>query len=148
MVYHGAGIYGIYNVMEDKIYIGASSDIEKRFSQHRSNFRKRSNANPMYKEPLEHFVFLVLRKMTGEEYTKYGSLFEQLFIERAKTDRMPVYNQVNTDGVIYSVFHAFGMLDTIQNEIQKECGTRRCWLKQMNIKSKKEVLNKSRKASA
>ena len=29
MAYKGAGIYGLYNVMENKIYIGQSNNIEK-----------------------------------------------------------------------------------------------------------------------
>lgn len=145
MAYNGAGIYGLYNVMEDKIYIGSSSDIGKRFSQHRSNFRKKSNTNSMYKEPIENFAFLVLRKMTNEEFEKYGDMMEQLFIERAKMDWMPVYNKNNTHGAIWSVFHAFDMLDTIQNEIMEKCGTRRCWIKMRSKKSRREIIERLEK---
>lgn len=148
MEYHGAGIYGLYNVVKDKIYIGASSDIGHRFSSHRSNFRTHSGSNPMYKEPLEHFVFLVLRKMTDEEYAKYGYMMEQLFIERAEMDYMRVYNKNSRHSAICRVFEAFDMYDTIQDEIRKACGTRRCWLKQMNAKSRQDVLDKMRRENA
>lgn len=139
MAYNGAGIYGLYNVMEDKIYIGSSSNIGKRFAQHRANFRAKSDSFPMYKEPIENFVFLVLYKMSDEDYKKYGSMMEQLFIERAKIDWMPVYNRNCTDGAIYSVFRAFGMFDTIQDTIREKCGTKRAWIKMRGEKGKREV---------
>ena len=140
MTYRIAGIYGLYNVMQDKIYIGMSSDIGKRFAAHRASFRKHSNANPMYQEPLEHFAFLVLREMTSEDFSKYGKMMEQLFIERAIIDGMRVYNQNCTIGAIYEVFNAFDMYDTIQNKIMEECGTRRCWIKMRSDKNKQEII--------
>ncbi len=39
MAYNGAGIYGLYNVMEHKIYIGKSVHIANRISEHKYNLK-------------------------------------------------------------------------------------------------------------
>lgn len=96
MAYNGAGIYGLYNVVENKIYIGASAHIENRFSQHRSYFSSKHGSNPMYQEPVENFKFLLLDKLSQEEFERFGGVLEHLFIIQAMRSKLGLYNQNKT----------------------------------------------------
>lgn len=140
-----AGIYGLYNVMEDKLYIGASANIEQRFATHKANFQSHSGRLSMYEKPLEDFVFFILFEMPQDAFEKFGNMMERLFIEKAKFDGIPLYNKNCLTGSICSVFEAFGMMDTIQDAILDKCGTRRAWIKMMGEKSRANVLDHIRK---
>lgn len=144
--YNGAGIYGLYNVLSGKIYIGASSSIGARFAQHRNNFRIKSKINSMYQEPVEHFVFLVLYKMSKAEFTKHGPMFEDLFIASAVRDNMRLYNRnkVNDDAT-GSVLFSFGIYDAIKKRIQAETGHSPWVLAMMKKENRVKVLERIKK---
>lgn len=144
--YKGAGIYGLYNIVEGTLYIGASTNIQARFVQHRSRFRNRSEINPMYREPVENFAFVVLYKMSRADFEKYGTMFEDLFIASAVRDNMKLYNQnkVYRDAT-GSVLFAFGIYDAIKKSIQAEVGHTPWMLNMMNRKSRLKVLERIRK---
>lgn len=139
--YNGAGIYGLYNIMEGTLYIGASSNIQARFAQHRHRFRSRSEINPMYREPVENFAFVVLYKMSRTDFEKYGTMFEDLLIASAVRDNMKLYNQnkVYRDAT-GSVLFAFGIYDAIKKSIQSEVGHTPWMINMMNRKSRLKVL--------
>lgn len=104
--YDGAGIYGLYNVPENKIYIGASNCIKNRFYQHRRNFELKSNAFPMYNEPVENFVFLVLRKMSDSDFKQFGNVMEIMYISQSIELGMKVYNRVS----VYEPKNAYSLV--------------------------------------
>ena len=141
MSYSGAGIYGIYNVMENKIYIGASYNIASRFSQHKYCFSVKSKANPMYDKPVEDFVFLVLQKMSNEEFQKYGGIVEHLFIIQAQYKWMGIYNQnkLNTDAT-FEVLSAIKAESKLYSAIREELKVRPWTIRYMNEKSRKKLL--------
>lgn len=141
--YGGSGIYGIYDVTKNKIYVGASSNIQSRFAQHRSNFRSKSKANPMYQEPIEHFVFLVLYKMSKKDFAKHGRMFEDLFIASAIRDSMKLYNQNKVNGdATGSVLFSFGIYDRIKESIHSEIGYAPWMLNMMKMKNRMKVLER------
>lgn len=145
-VYNGAGIYGLYNIVTGTLYIGASSNIQARFVQHRSRFRSRSEINPMYLEPVEHFAFVILYKMSRADFEKYGTMFEDLLIASAVRDNIKLYNQnkVYRDAT-GSVLFAFGIYDAIKKSIQSEVGHTPWMINMMNRKSRLKVLERIRK---
>lgn len=143
--YTGCGIYGLYNAVENKIYIGQSSNIRARFTQHRSNFKAKSNINPMYQEPIENFVFLVLYKMSDEDFEKYNRMFEDLFIASAERNRMGLYNRNKTYGdATASVLWAFGIYDNIENSIYEKIGCMPWMLKMMKRENKIKALERAK----
>ena len=149
MKYHGAGIYALYNVMKNKIYIGASCHIEQRFSAHKSNFRAHSQSNPMYEEPIDDFAFLVLQKMTANEYKKYGSLMELLFIIQAQQSGMKVYNQNKlrkdaTDNVLGTL----KVEEMLYGAIREKLNVRPWTIKMMNEKSKRSICDNMKHGGA
>lgn len=141
MAYSGACIYGLYNVMESKIYIGESANIEKRFYAHKRNFALKSNANPMYQEPIENFIFIVLLEMTSDEHEKMGEFLESLFIAKALREKMGLYNRnkLNEDVTGEALFF-FKIWDSIDDAIQKEVGQPPWVLRMMSEKSRRKML--------
>lgn len=141
MAYSGAGVYGLYNVMENRIYIGESANIEKRFCEHRRNFASKSTVNPMYQEPVENFAFLVLCEMSTEEHAKAGGFIESLFIAKALRERMGIYNQnkVKADITGEALFY-FNIWDAIDNAIREEVGQPPWVLRMMSEKSREQVV--------
>lgn len=146
MKFTGAGIYGIYNVMENRIYIGKSANIPVRLSQHKSNFATHSDINPMYKEPVDNFIFLVLHKMTKKNYMQFGDLMEDLFISLALRRNIKLYNinKVRLD-VTSSALFAFGIIDSIGDAIFESTGTKAYHISQMNKQSRARILQNARK---
>lgn len=139
MAYNGAGIYGIYNVVKNKIYIGKSSNIARRFSNHRSNFRHNRNDYPMYREPIENCVFLVLCKMTNDEYAKYGDLYEELFIAQAQMSKIGVYNDSlvrSYEWALSDVMYYLSVRDNLNREIRERCNHRLCDIQKMSKESR------------
>jgi hypothetical protein len=78
--YSGAGIYALFNVIENKVYIGRSKNIKQRFASHRSLFANCSKVSPMYSRPISDFVFMVLYEMNDDDYKKIGHIIEVLYI--------------------------------------------------------------------
>jgi group I intron endonuclease len=141
MEYQGAGIYGLFNVMENKIYIGASSNIERRFANHKQNFRSKSKANPMYSEPIENFVFLILDKMTPAEFAKYGDMVEQLFIAQAQRNNFGVYNRNKTDeDVTWRARSVFQTEEKLYGAIQNNCHVLPWTIRMMSERKRRAVL--------
>lgn len=61
------GIYKITNVINGKVYIGQSSNVERRFSQHKSPYeQERFSEKPLYrafkKYGIENFTFEILEE--------------------------------------------------------------------------------------
>ena len=66
------GIYKIENLINGKIYVGQSNNIERRFSQHKSPYeQKRFSDKPLYKAfqkyGIENFSFSVIEECTVEQ---------------------------------------------------------------------------------
>lgn len=150
MAYNGAGIYGLYNVMEHKVYIGQSKHIAQRFASHRANFRAKSDAMQMYQEPLENFAFCVLEKMTDAEFEKYGDMMECVYIEQAKDLKFDIYNKQKTTYGIHSVFWAFDTREKFRNAIIEQVGTKPGYISRMCEESRRRVvegMNAARKGA-
>ena len=142
MAYKGAGIYGLYNVMENKIYIGASISINGRFKTHISNFSAKSKSSMMYSEPIENFVFLVLQKMTDEEFEKYGALLEHLFIIKAQERHIGVYNRNKLwKDATADVLGTLKIDEKLIESIKEKCGRSPTIIGMMSYESRKEVLD-------
>ena len=141
MAYKGAGIYGLFNVMENKIYIGASSNIAGRFATHKRNFRVKSKTNTMYNEPIENFVFLILDKMKQDEFAKYGDMVEQLFIAQAQRNNFGVYNQNKTDeDVTWRARSVFQTEEKLYGAIQNSCHVLPWTIRMMSERKRRAVL--------
>lgn len=145
MAYSGAGIYALYNVMKNKIYIGESTNIEKRFYGHRRNFALKSKTNEMYKEPVDDFAFIVLLELSDDEHAKMGRLLESLFIAKALREGIKVYNQnkVSQD-VTGEILFFFGIYDMIDDRIKEEVGQAPWNLKMMKDETKRYYLRRMR----
>ena len=141
MAYNGAGIYGLYNVMDHKIYVGKSVHISNRISAHKQNFKKKSDTLSMYKEPIENFVFVVLLKMSDAEYDRFGDLLETVFIHQAIEWNIPVYNCSKTQYTLTSdVLMAFGVWGNLRQAIFNATGTEYYNIRSMCKPSRKGVL--------
>ena len=149
MKYHGAGVYALYNVMKNKIYIGISTNIESRFSSHRSNFRTHSESNPMYDEPIDDFAFLILQKMKENEYKKYGSLMEFLFVIQAQKSGMEVYNQNKLQkDATNNVLGTLKVEEMLYGAIREKLNVRPWTIKMMNEKSKRSLCDNMKHGGA
>ena len=65
------GIYKIENLINGKVYIGQSNNIERRFSQHQSSYeQKRFLDKPLYKAfakyGIENFSFTIIEECSIE----------------------------------------------------------------------------------
>lgn len=122
MAYNGAGIYGIYNVVDNRIYIGKSTHIHNRLSSHRSCFNRKIGNSIMYKEPIEKFVFFVILKMSDMEYQQYGDFFESIFIIQAR-ETMGLYNSSKShDSALTTVLYFFKVRENIRYGIREATG--------------------------
>lgn len=139
MAYNGAGIYGVYDVVKNKIYIGKSEHIERRFQNHKYNFKTGNKKFPMYQEPIEHFAFLVLCKLTEKEYERFGDMLEELYIFQARRMNIPVYNRNLISDRIYSVLWVFKVEEHIAKAIKEKYGRRSCDICKMGERSRKEL---------
>ena len=145
MAYNGAGIYGIYNVVDNKIYIGKSENIARRLAAHRSCFNKNQGYSYMYQEPIEKFVFCVILKLSDVEYKRYGDFFESIFIIQARDEHhMGLYNSSKEhDQALWTVLGFFGVLDNMRFSIREalggvELGT----LRNMKKESRERIIQK------
>ena len=74
------GIYKIENLINGKIYVGQSNNIERRFSQHKSPYeQKRFSDKPLYKAfqkyGIENFSFSVIEECTIEQLNEKEKLW-------------------------------------------------------------------------
>lgn len=147
MAYSGAGVYGLYNVVENKIYIGISANIEKRFSQHRAYFSCKSKSNPMYSKPIEDFTFLVLDKLSQDEFERFGGILEHLFIIQARRSKLGLYNRNKTSedatGDFLWLMNTDGKL---KEAVSEDLGVNLWAVPMMLEKSRKKLLLDSKKA--
>lgn len=80
------GIYYIENIINDKIYIGSSSNIEKRIANHRNCLRKQMHTNPRLQNSWDKygeqaFDFGVVEIVALEDL----AIVEQLYIDLLNT---------------------------------------------------------------
>ena len=143
MAYNGAGIYSLYNVIDNAIYIGKSEHINSRISQHKSCFKRKSGNNIMYQEPIENFVFFIILKMSDIEYKQYGDLFEALFIIQAREERYKyfLYNSSRAnDDALWDILSFYGIRENIRYGIKNATSYEPGVLNQMSNKSKNELM--------
>ena len=80
------GIYKITNKLNNKCYIGKSSNIKERFTYHKQNYQCKTKDwnKPLYKAfrkyGIENFDFSVIEKMTEKDYEKFSNNREQYWI--------------------------------------------------------------------
>lgn len=138
--YNGAGVYGLYNVIENKIYIGLSKHIQNRFSQHRMAFRDQSNAAPMYQEPMENFAFVILHKLSNEDFERFGDFVEDLYIIWAKESKVEVYNRQKVyDDISTLLVYHFDMDKNFSRAINEGCGRKPWDVRKMKPESRKAL---------
>lgn len=81
-----SGIYKITNLINQKCYIGKSSNIEKRFSYHKTNYTNPKEWNKtLYKAirkyQLENFSFEIIEFIELDEYNNQGNTREKYWIQ-------------------------------------------------------------------
>lgn len=148
MAYNGAGIYGIFNIVDNSIYIGKSEHISNRIRQHKSCFRRKSGSNIMYQEPIEKFVFFVILKMSDIEYKQYGDLFEALFIIQAREMKYgyKLYNSSRAkDSALWDVLCFYGILDSVRLGIKNATGYDPGIINLMKNDTRKELVKQIKK---
>lgn len=80
------GIYKITNKLNNKCYIGKSSNIKERFTYHRQNYQCNTKDwnKPLYKAfrkyGIENFDFSIIEEMTAKDYEKFSNNREQYWI--------------------------------------------------------------------
>lgn len=130
--YSGPGIYALYNVVKNKIYIGRSKNIKRRIQDHVRLFKeKKSEQNPMYSDNIEDFAFMVLHKQTEKEYETYGTILEHIYMNKIADD-IPLYNVsvVDKQFIYFSLEYLFGVTDNINKSFRKFLGMTPCMLKE------------------
>ena len=140
-----AGIYALYNVMENKIYVGQSGYIYERFAAHRTNFRCKSKINEMYQEPLENFVFVILYRMDNDEFRENSNTFESLFITQARVCGIALYNKAEVYGDYENyenLVKNIGAKARITNAVKKGCGYPPWGIAQMSMDERRQVRDK------
>ena len=80
------GIYKITNKLNNKCYIGKSSNIEERFQYHQTNYSAHTKEwnKTLYqafrKYGITNFSFEIIEEMSQEDYKKYSNNREQFWI--------------------------------------------------------------------
>ncbi len=93
----------------------------------------------MYQEPIEHFSFLVLHKLSKKDYSRYGDMLERLYVYQSQEMHMSVYNRNLLYGGLYSVLWTFKIGDRISKAITEEYGKRADYIRLMNEKNRKKL---------
>ncbi len=83
---NGAGVYGIFNLINGKVYIGSSVNVEKRLKQHKNHLTKGNHCNPFLsnawnKYSQNNFCFSIIEKTE----TRNVRGLEQYYIDILKT---------------------------------------------------------------
>ena len=123
--YDGAGIYALYNIVDNKIYIGKASNVKKRFQSHVRAFCSNSKLNAMYSENIDNFTFIILHKLGKQEYEEYGEVLEQLYMIEAKQHYIELYNTkiVTNDSYFrYWLQLQFGTESHLRKTVYDRCG--------------------------
>jgi hypothetical protein len=68
-----SGIYGIKNLLNNKLYIGESINIFNRFKQHINNSHNFPLRNAIEKDGLHNFAFLVFVFVPSSSWEKMGN---------------------------------------------------------------------------
>lgn len=95
------GIYEIRNLVNDKVYIGQSIDIEKRLEAHKKRESNLHLAAAFKKYGIENFSFQVLKECNKEDLSFYEHFF---IIANCSFDSRYGYNKT-LGGEEYSVFN-------------------------------------------
>lgn len=100
------GIYKITNIINNKSYIGKSSDIEKRWKYHLENFNcAREYNKTLYKALRKYgeskFTFEVIEELSPMDYDNYSNQREQYWIKYYDTFRNG-YNETSGEDGGYS----------------------------------------------
>jgi predicted GIY-YIG superfamily endonuclease len=80
------GIYKITNILNDKVYIGASNDIFSRFSQHIANIKKGVfNAIPLTEiNSIHDLNFELIEETTPDLLTEREAFYIDLYLENRR----------------------------------------------------------------
>jgi group I intron endonuclease len=77
------GIYKIENLVNGKVYIGKSKDIERRWKQHKKNMNKPERREPIYfglrKYGIENFSFEILKECPKEDLNDFECFYIRLY---------------------------------------------------------------------
>lgn len=112
------GIYKIKNLINNKIYIGQSIDIIKRFEQHKTNIKKQYN-HPLYnalrKYRIENFEFIILETVNDtfllnkkeqqwlDHYKAYDRNYGYNLRPKAESNKGLIINQKIKDKISKSI---------------------------------------------
>lgn len=91
--YTGAGIYALVNTDDGIAYIGKSQNISNRWATHRSNFKRKADCAPFYKNDINRFHFVILKKMSKEAFEEYGMMEECAFRRYFEEKGIQLYNR-------------------------------------------------------
>jgi len=83
-LYNKSGIYCIRNIIDGKLYIGASKNIGQRFSRHRSDLKRGKHGNVYLqracnKYKIENFIFKAIIICEPFELNKYEKMLIGLY---------------------------------------------------------------------
>lgn len=141
--YDGCGIYALFNVINAKIYIGQSKNIKTRFQHHKLLFASKSKVNPMYQEPIENFVFLVLYKCDTETFDKFKLILEELYIHKSQDYGLSIYNKIKHKagaGFVYSLEAIFDVQKNMDATFKTAFGVRPFRMRLSTLERRKQDL--------
>ena len=125
--YKGAGIYGVVNIEDMKIYIGQTTNVHNRAKQHLQSLEHKSHHNTeLQKDSDKSLRFLVLYEVPDSEI-KYLKLLEKLYMLEAHEKGYKLYNiQGSTEvdelskSIVNDALYYFNTNRNIENAILKE----------------------------
>ena len=126
--YDGSGIYVLLNTTKNKAYVGKSKHISERFREHRQNFKSKPEGFPMYDDDLSDFRFIVAMKLSEDEFSERGWLYEMLCMRECILLHFDLYNQYpkgrkDIDWTILSrLSHEMGVDSGISDSIRDATG--------------------------
>lgn len=97
------GIYKITNKINNKIYIGKSSNIEERWKYHKTRYTyEKDYDKTLYrafrKYGIENFSFEIIEEMTQSDYNKFANNREEYWITYYDSIKQGYNNTVGGDG--------------------------------------------------
>lgn len=114
-----AGVYMLYNITQRKIYVGCTSNFNRRATQHRKDLRAERHSNKKMQEDYNkgcEFAFAIL-----EEYEKFDKDFlrerEKLNILAFRDRRIEVYNHDTDEYIMYQYIN--NLFKPIKNEVYR-----------------------------
>lgn len=135
----GAGIYAIVNILNNKMYIGSTNTLRKRFRQHyaflvRNNHVNKKLQNAVNKYGINNFKFVVLERC--EPITKTLLLLEQKYI-----DELGYYNICKVAGKTTGIKGKGHPLSDLQRQNIILANKRRVYTDQMRKQISNRVKN-------